>query len=110
MKPIDAHNKMLCPSNLSDLFLKLKHIYSFIYGIFSVLIFGFIFSDHIYGQSTQKIGITEWNTSVETKLKVVTHATSQCVNPADLKAGLRLSAEKGIVIDFIFKKHSVFNF
>ena len=46
-----------------------------------------------------KIGITEWNTSIETKLKVVTHATGQCVNPADLKAGLRLSAKNGIDID-----------
>ncbi len=35
----------------------------------------------------------------KTKLKVVTHATGQCTNPADSKAGLRLSAENGIDID-----------
>ena len=35
----------------------------------------------------------------KTKLKVVTHATGQCVNPADSKAGLRMSAENGIDID-----------
>ena len=37
--------------------------------------------------------------SAKTKLKVVTHATGQCTNPADSKAGLRLSAENGIDID-----------
>ena len=37
--------------------------------------------------------------STKTKLKVVTHATGQCTNPADSKAGLRLSAENGIDID-----------
>ncbi len=37
--------------------------------------------------------------STITRLKVVTHATGQCVNPADSKAGLRLSAENGIDID-----------
>ena len=37
--------------------------------------------------------------SSKTKLNVVTHATGQCTNPSDSKAGLRLSAENGIDID-----------
>lgn len=35
----------------------------------------------------------------KTKLRIVTHATGQCTNPADSKAGLSLSAENGIDID-----------
>ena len=37
--------------------------------------------------------------STKTKLKIVTHATGQCTNPDDSKAGLRLSAENGMDID-----------
>jgi len=37
--------------------------------------------------------------STKTKLKVVTHATGQCTNSADSKAGLRLSAENEMDID-----------
>jgi len=60
---------------------------------FAVQLLGFVFIVSTHFAFAQ----TEYST--KTKLKVVTHATGQCTNPADSKAGLRLSAENGIDID-----------
>ena len=59
------------------------------YFVVQLLLFAFILS----------VNFAFAQTGYLTKLKVVTHATGQCTNPADSKAGLLLSAENGIDID-----------